>query len=136
MNKKDIAGDYYLGEYNCAQSVILSFEKELKISKDNLEKISYAFGGGIGGLQKICGAITGGVMVLGILKKDNSKDLVRKLINEFENKNDFSNCIQLIDIDFNDENYSISEERLKIKKMKCYNYVRDVVEIVENLINE
>jgi len=136
MNKKDIAGDYYLGEYNCAQSVVLAFENEVEISRDNLEKISLGFGGGIGGLQKTCGAISGGVIVIGMLKKRNSNDLVKKLINEFESKNKFSNCIQLIDIDFNEEKSNVSEERLNIKKMKCYNYVRDVVEIIENLINK
>jgi C_GCAxxG_C_C family probable redox protein len=131
MDKKDIAVEYYLGEYNCAQSVILSFQKEMGISKENLAKISLGFGGGIGGLQKICGALTGGVIVLSALCEKDVKDSIKKMINEFEMKNKYIECSNILQIDFNDE---LTEKEKEIKKEKCIKCVRDVVGIVEKLI--
>lgn len=49
---------------NCAQAVLLSYAEELGISKELAANLACNFGGGMkcGG---VCGAITGGLMVLG-----------------------------------------------------------------------
>jgi C_GCAxxG_C_C family probable redox protein len=131
MDKKDLVLEYYLGEYNCAQSIVLSFQKEMGMTKEDLAKISLGFGGGIGGTQNICGALTGGVIVLGALCKNDVKDSIKKMINEFEMKNKYIECANILQLDFNNE---LTEKEKEIKKEKCIKCVQDVVGIVEKLI--
>ena len=134
MDKKSIAKKNYMGKFNCAQAVVLAFKDEIGLSDEYLEKISLGFGGGIGNLQKTCGALTGGVIVLSILDKDNIKNSIKKLFEMFEIRNGYLECLSLINIDFADTSYVLTEEENIIKQEKCLGYVLDVVEILEMLL--
>ena len=56
------------GGYNCAESVLktLMEELELDVPAQTLKAAS-GFGGGIGGMGCTCGALTGGVMAIGLV---------------------------------------------------------------------
>lgn len=68
MNKGTLAKKYYEEGYNCCQAVVLAYEKELGMDKDALLRLSSSFGGGMGGLGEVCGAVSGMFLVLGALK--------------------------------------------------------------------
>ena len=53
--------------YNCAQSVLLAFEDLTGLDRTTAAMLSSSFGGGLGRLREVCGAVSGGSMVLGIL---------------------------------------------------------------------
>lgn len=53
--------------YNCAQAVFLSFCDELDIDEKAALKISSSFGGGMGRLREVCGAVSGMFMAAGML---------------------------------------------------------------------
>ena len=61
------AGELFLSGANCSQAVVLAFEDLTGLDKDTALKISSAFGGGIGRMREVCGAVSGMMMVLGIL---------------------------------------------------------------------
>lgn len=63
-----IAKNYFLQGYNCSQSVVLSFADEIGLDKTAILKISSSFGGGIGRLREVCGAVSGMYLVLGYLR--------------------------------------------------------------------
>lgn len=50
---------------NCAQSVLSSFCEVLNLDRETALKISSGFGGGMGRKEEVCGAVTGGIMVIG-----------------------------------------------------------------------
>lgn len=52
--------------YNCAQAVVVSFAAECGISEGKAFQMGEHFGGGMR-MAATCGAITGGLMVLGML---------------------------------------------------------------------
>ena len=55
--------------YNCPQSVVLAFEdvvREHGIDPSTMVRLSSPFGGGMGRLREVCGAISGMLMVLGL----------------------------------------------------------------------
>ena len=54
-----IAKNYFLEGYNCSQAVVLSFVDEIGLDKAALLKISSSFGGGMGRLREVCGAVSG-----------------------------------------------------------------------------
>jgi len=62
----DKAGRLFASGYNCAQSVLMA---TTDIDDPALLEMADAFGGGIGDTQCLCGAITGGVMALGLKGK-------------------------------------------------------------------
>ncbi|NCB02964.1 MAG: C_GCAxxG_C_C family protein [Spirochaetia bacterium] len=53
--------------YNCAQAVACAFIGLLDINEETLFKITAGFGGGMGGNEGTCGAISGGITVLSLL---------------------------------------------------------------------
>ena len=67
MSRPEKAKEFFHYGYNCAQSVVLAYEDILGVDKDTLLRASAPFGGGMGRLREVCGAVSGGVMVLGLL---------------------------------------------------------------------
>ena len=67
MNHEHLAADLFLSGNNCAQAVLLAFEDVTGLNPKLAAKISCSFGGGIGRLREVCGAVSGMAMVAGIL---------------------------------------------------------------------
>lgn len=53
--------------YNCAQSVVLAYAEEMGLEMKTAARLSSGFGGGVGGLRGVCGAVSGMAMVYGML---------------------------------------------------------------------
>jgi len=53
--------------YNCSQSVFLAFSDFYSMDQDTALRISSSFGGGMGRLREVCGAVSGMFMVAGML---------------------------------------------------------------------
>jgi C_GCAxxG_C_C family probable redox protein len=66
MTRSERALSMFRNGYNCAQSVLFSFSEELGIDGDTALRIASGFGGGMGRMQEVCGAVTGGIMVIGL----------------------------------------------------------------------
>jgi len=92
--------------YNCAQAVACSFSDELGFCENDLFKLTEAFGGGMGGTQGVCGAVSGMVLAAGVIKslgvemlpetnKAKSYEFARELISEFENKIGSVQCSEI-----------------------------------------
>jgi C_GCAxxG_C_C family probable redox protein len=68
MDRCALANSYHEKGYNCAQSVLAAFGDLTHLSEREALAVSGGFGGGVGGThQEVCGALSGGVMVLSIL---------------------------------------------------------------------
>ena len=67
MDHSILAGDLFLGGYNCAQSVVVAFCDVTGLDRDFSARMASSFGGGMGRLREVCGAVSGMLMVLGLL---------------------------------------------------------------------
>ena len=63
--RAEIARNYFSCGYNCAQAVALAFEDILPLDKEGIALMSSPFGGGMGRMREVCGAVSGMYMVLG-----------------------------------------------------------------------
>ena len=54
-------------KYNCAQAVACAFCQETGIPEEQLRALAASFGGGMGRLREVCGAVSGALLVLGAL---------------------------------------------------------------------
>ena len=61
------AAELFLGGYNCAQSVAVAFCDVTGLEPDFAAKMASSFGGGMGRMREVCGAVSGMLMVAGLL---------------------------------------------------------------------
>ena len=64
--RQDLAIDKFASGYNCAQAVLFAFAPDLGLDPDAALRLSCGFGGGIARLQEVCGAVSGGVIAIGL----------------------------------------------------------------------
>ena len=57
--RAEIARKYFTDGYNCAQAVALAFEDMLPLDKEGIALMSSPFGGGMGRMREVCGAVSG-----------------------------------------------------------------------------
>ena len=94
--KKDhskIAAELFCNGCNCSQAVLVAFAEDCGIDKTTAMKLSSSFGGGMGRLREVCGAVSAMFMVAGLLKgyttedgkdkKDAHYTLIQELAKEF-----------------------------------------------------
>lgn len=77
MTKKEYAVMLHDRGCNCAQSVACSFANECGISEEILMKTAEGFGLGGGGMQGMCGALSGALMIAGLKYADGNIEAPR-----------------------------------------------------------
>ena len=91
-------------ECNCAQSIALALSDRVSVSEDELFRIMEGFGAGMGGFSETCGAISGGVAIIGMktsagvdVKKSKGATykVTRRLVRAFQDKNGSTLCGEL-----------------------------------------
>jgi C_GCAxxG_C_C family probable redox protein len=131
--------------YNCAQSVLYASCDRLSFDKDAALRLACGLGAGMGRKENVCGALTGGILALGLKhgrgeKEDRSRTettyaKTRELIDRFEAKHGSCICRELLGgCDLMTEDglrYYKANDLLHITCVPC---VRTVGEILENLL--
>ncbi len=56
--------------YHCAQSALIAFAPACGLEQEQAAKLAASFGGGVGGMGELCGALSGVCIALGLLKGD------------------------------------------------------------------
>lgn len=142
--RTEVAATRFLSGYNCAQAVLYAFRDEAGLGEDLALKIPTGLGAGMGRKQEVCGAVTGGILVLGLRHGRGSTDdrsateqtylRTRELIDQFAAKHGSCLCRQLL------QGYDLATEegqrRAKADSMLdkvCRPCVQTVVEILEQI---
>lgn len=124
--------------FNCAQSVFVAYSDLYNLDRDIALRLSTSFGGGIGGMRHVCGAVSGMAMLAGLENgtctphdKDGKKqnyDTVKLLAEEFEKEHGSIICKQLLGLD---------DCPTVIKKKPCDEYIRYCAQLIEDkLLNK
>jgi C_GCAxxG_C_C family probable redox protein len=99
INHAEKAKALFESGYNCCQAVLCAYADELGLDEKTAIKIASSFGGGMGRMREVCGAVSGMFMVSGLrdgytnIDGENSheekmahyeriQELARKFINE------------------------------------------------------
>lgn len=61
------AAELFLGSYNCAQAVAVAFCDVTGMETKAAARMASSFGGGMGRMREVCGAVSGMLLVAGIL---------------------------------------------------------------------
>lgn len=115
--------------YNCAQAVLCAFSDVTDFTEDELFRLSEAFGGGMGGTQGVCGAVSAMVFIAGILKSHGIDKLPET--NKLESYGLGGEFIKK----FEEMNGTILCSKLKGENMRsCDGCIEDAVKIVSEII--
>lgn len=129
--------------YNCAQSVLLAFSDIAGMDKESSLKLSSSFGGGMGRLREVCGAVSSMFMVAGILKgyttpnndeiKGTHYALIQELAKEFESKCGSIICRELLGLPEGADSPTPSKRTEQYyKERPCENCIKIASEIIES----
>ncbi len=106
MDHGTYAAELFMQGYNCAQAVAVAFAEELGMTKDQAARMASSFGGGMGRMREVCGAVSGMLLVAGLLygyetpgddraKRDHYR-LVQDLAGRFREKTGSIVCREIL----------------------------------------
>lgn len=131
--------------YNCSQAILLAFSDEFDIDADTLLKLSSSFGGGMGRLREVCGAVSSMFMIAGLkygysgpkdfAAKSTHYKLIQYLASEFKHQNGSIVCRELLK-ELEGQNTLIPEKRTDgyYKARSCPDMVEVAASIVEKIM--
>jgi len=128
------------GTFNCAQSTLSVFHKELGISKVALQHIASGFGAGMCYQGRTCGAVAGAYMALGIISGNTAdepemvKETTFQYIQQFNKKfvelHGSTICKELIEIDISSAQGLEIARETGVFKTRCPYFVETAVTLV------
>lgn len=145
-SRTEIAISKFAEGYNCAQSVLYSFCGDLQLDKELALKIACGFGAGMGRKEEVCGAVTGGIIVLGAKYGRGGKDdravteatyqKTRDLIDEFARQHGAYICRSLLGgCELTSEEGQRYFKENDLLDRVCKPCIRSVIEILEKAVS-
>ena len=133
--------------YNCAQAVFLAFQELYGIDEVTAARLSSSFGGGMGRLREVCGAVSGMFMAAGMLygydtpganqEKADHYQRIQQLAKAYEEENGSIVCRELLGLREKRQE-PIPEKRTEqyYKKRPCPKLVQMAAAIMEQYMAE
>lgn len=137
--------DFFRKGYNCSQAVMLAFCDVMDMDEKTALKISSSFGGGIGRMREVCGAVSGMFMVAGMLYgyteaddregKNGHYKRIQQLAGQFKELNGSYICRELLrDVEYTKDHIS-SERTAEFYKLRpCERMVCDAARLMDEYI--
>ncbi len=145
--KRDEAMALFRDGANCAQAVVCPFAKECGLDHEQAMKLASSFGGGMGRLREVCGAVSGMFMVVGLTEgycdptskaaKDQHYARVQALAAAFKDKAGSLICRELLGLPPGaDEPVSDARTDAYYKSRPCAELVGLAAQILEKRLRE
>lgn len=132
MTKKELAISLHNQKYNCCQSVACAFADEAGVDPQLLFRAAEGFGLGMGCMQCTCGALSGAILLAGLVNSDGNLEnpstkastyqLCKRLVTAFEQRAGSTVCKELKGIETGSVLHS------------CPDCIKDGVEIVQEIL--
>ena len=145
MTHADKAERLFKEGYNCSQAVVAAFTDVTKMDEKTALALSSSFGGGMGRLREVCGAVSGMFMVAGLMygytsPTDNEAKqahyaLIQSMAQKFKDKTGSIICRELLGGPDNSPNPTVRTAEF-YKKRPCSELVRICANIVDQVIAE
>ena len=140
------AAELFLSGYNCAQSVVVAFSDLTGLDERFSARLASSFGGGMGRMREVCGAVSGMLMVAGLLygydengendcRKKEHYQLVQALAGQFREEVGSIVCREILKNPPSDPNPSPRTVEYYAQR-PCARMVLTAARILDNYIKE
>ncbi len=134
----------FKGSYFCSQAVLSVFCEDLGMDLLTALKVASGFGGGMGRMGEVCGAVTGAFMALGLHdwkansptpdEKNKISERIRAFTREFKKRHGSIVCKDLIGCDLNTpQGYKEATDKGVFASI-CRPVVEDAAAILEEML--
>lgn len=145
--KEKRARELFRSGYNCAQSVFCTFCDETGMKFEDALKLSSSFGGGMGRLREVCGAVSAMFMIAGILYgytspnndeiKGQHYTLIQELAEKFKQEYDTIICRELLGLEEKQDSPIPSKRTQEYYENRpCENFIGFAAQIIEEMIEQ
>jgi len=118
--------------------------QEFNIENEIIPKIASCFGGGMGNAGETCGAVTGAIMAIGLVRKQStsiedylaSAEVTRRFLRRFEDEMGAHECRELTGLDLTTEDGSEALMNSDVAMTVCFPAVETAFRIVMELLKE
>lgn len=103
-----MARAFFRDGYNCCQSVLLAFQDLIDLPQDKIASLSSGFGGGMGRLREVCGAVSAMTFLSGVISpavhpdrlEERTKNyaIVQELAGKFREEHGSIVCREILNI--------------------------------------
>ncbi len=143
-----LAKENFENGLNCAQAVLLAFSDKTGLDENTALALSSSFGGGMGRLREVCGAVSGMFMVAGILygytkpedhtEKTEHYKRIQYLAQKFKDETGSIICRELLGLDIKGADDPVPQKRTEsyYKKRPCAELVALAAGIMAEYIKE
>ncbi len=129
--------------FNCAQSVFSAFASQLGVDESLMLKLASPFGGGVARRGQVCGAVTGGLMALGLAQgtdtpagKEEAYRIAQDFLQRFEASHKTILCRDLLGYDISTaQGHQQASEDGAFTRL-CPLYVGHAVRIVQEMLEK
>ena len=144
----DAADRYFQGSLNCAQTVLRAVAEARGLTcSPCIPGIALGMGGGVGHTGHVCGAVTGGIMAIGLAvdkviaggpaeKNQAAYRVAGRLVREFAAVFGSADCRAILGFDWSEPGALDRARRENVKSCKCTPCVRWAAEEADRLIAE
>lgn len=143
--KSDKARKLFREGYNCAQSVFCAFCEDLNIDFETALKLSSSFGGGMGRLREVCGAVSAMFMIAGLkygyttpnndVIKGKHYARIQDLADKFKQKHDTIICREILGLEEGQDTPIPSKRTEEYYKTRpCEECIATAANIISNYI--
>ena len=143
MDRATKAAQLFTEGYNCAQAVAVAYSDLIGLTPEFTAKMASSFGGGMGRMREVCGAVSGMLLVAGILygydsndddkKKKDHYALVQDLAGQFRERNGSIICREILKNPPSDPAPTPRTAEFYAQR-PCAKMVYDAVDILESYI--
>lgn len=138
-----LAEEHFAAGRNCAQAVLSAFAAQGGIAEETALRMVAPFGGGIARRGETCGAVSGALMAIGLLRggadaasKDEAYRLAREFLRAFEEQHGSLLCRDLIGYDLSTPEGMQAARDANTSTRVCPAFVTSAAEIVSAIIQE
>ena len=130
----------FLSGYNCSQAVLLAFGDVTGLDDKTAAMLASSFGGGMGRMREVCGAVSGIFMAAGLTQgyddpqareeKAAHYALIQALANEFKTENGSIVCRELLGLNADGSPVPAQRTAEYYKKRPCADLVGDAARLL------
>lgn len=144
MTRAEKAVELFGAGFNCSQAVLLAFSDQKDLAPGTAARLASGFGGGMGCMGGVCGAVTGAFMVLGLRHGPATSEdkaakaevyrMVQEFATRFRGQHGAIDCRDLLGCDISTAAGLDEAKKKGLFGTVCPKMVREAAEILEVMV--